>query len=188
MPGRFLALTSINGWAERVQRIPWWMNVEQALINMHVPLYRFSMQLVRDPHHAADLAQEAMCRAWENRQKLRNPAAAKSWVFRIAANLAKDGFRRLQRTETVRLETDVIDWRALPDEIAASTEIERQLLEAIDELPPRQRQVLHLRVVEQVTPLEIADILDISSQLVRSNLAAARKHLRERFSDHPNFP
>lgn len=163
------------------------MNVEQALIDMHLPLYRFSMQLVRDPHQAADLAQEAMCRAWEHRQKLRNPAAAKSWVFRIAANLARDGFRRLQGTHSVNLDGDVIDWRALPDEIAATSELERQLLEAVDELPPRQRQVLHLRVVEQVSPHEIAEILDISSQLVRSNLAAARKHLRGRFSDHPKF-
>ena len=53
-------------------------------------------------------------------------------------------------------------------------------------LPERQQQVLHLRVVEQMEIQEIAEVVGISSQNVRSNLAAARKTLRASFETHAN--
>jgi RNA polymerase sigma-70 factor (ECF subfamily) len=164
------------------------MDWEEILDEMQLPLYRFALQLVGEPHGAADLAQDTMCRAWENRNKLRNPSAVRPWLFRIAVNLAHDGYRRWQRNSTERLVTDLADTKSVPEEIASTTELHDQVMKAINTLPPRQRQVLHLRVVEELAPQQIADVLSLSSQLVRSNLAAARKQLRQLFSDHDHEP
>ena len=159
------------------------MDWEELLSEMQLPLYRFALQLAGEPHGAADLTQEAMCRAWEHRDELRDPKAARPYLFRIAANLARDGYRRLQRKGTVRLPTNLTDTKSRPEEVASARELHSQLTQAMNELPPRQRQVLHLRVVEELAPQQIAEVLELSSQLVRSNLAAARKQLRRAFGD-----
>ena len=56
-------------------------------------------------------------------------------------------------------------------------------LAAIDELPPRQRQVVHLVTVEQMSHDEVAAVLGISPAAVKANLAAGRKELRERLRE-----
>ena len=60
------------------------------------------------------------------------------------------------------------------------------LWQRMEMLPERQQQVLHLRVIEQMEIKDIAEVVGISSQNVRSNLAAARKTLRASFETHSN--
>ena len=115
------------------------MDWEELLKEMQLPLYRFALQLVREPHGAADLAQETMCRAWENRDKLRDAKAARPYLFRIVANLARDGYRRQQSNGTVRLLTDLPDTQLQPEELASARELHDQVMKAMDDLPPRQR-------------------------------------------------
>ena len=56
-------------------------------------------------------------------------------------------------------------------------------LTAMDELPPRQREVLHLHACEQLELAEIAEVLAISSDAVKASLSMARKRMRSRLSD-----
>lgn len=161
------------------------MNVEQVLIDMHIPVYRFSLRLVRDPERAADIAQETMCRAWQHRDQFSTLRSVKSWLFRIAANLARDGFRQMQRRAVLQLDSEVIDCSAIPDEVVAGNELQQELLQCLTELPRRQAEVIHLRVVEQLSIAEIAEVLDLKAHTVRANLAAARQQMRKRFARHP---
>ena len=67
--------------------------------------------------------------------------------------------------------------------IVAGQEQRDLIWAAIDQLPERQREVMHLRAVEELTPNQIAEVLSIESGAVRSSLAAARKQLRSRLKD-----
>lgn len=157
--------------------------VDQILASLELPLYRFLLRLSRDEHLAADLTQETLMRAWRRRHTLRETDRVRSWLFRIGINAWKDHTRA--RAKQPRQD----DWFAQPGrepsplQVASTNELGRAVWEAIDGLPERQKQVMHLRMVEQMEPHEIAETLGLDAGLVRSNLAAARKKLRQLFTD-----
>lgn len=145
-------------------------------------IYRYALRLTRNHAEAEDLAQDTMLRGWRKRHMLREPEAAKVWLLRIATNLWTDRLRRRSGT------TKTLDELPESRETAAShgalqQENVAQVLAAVDELPSRQRQVLHLVTVEQMSQQAAAEVLGISTAAVKASLSAARKQLRERLRE-----
>ena len=147
------------------------------------PLYRFLLRITGDREWAADLAQETLLRAWRRRGSLRREAARKVWLFRIGANLYKDQLARRRRRGAEVAWEDQPDGRPSPPRAAEQQETAEAIAAAMDRLPPRQRQVMHLRAVEELTPAEIADVLGLTPGAVRSSLALARRQLRALLPD-----
>jgi RNA polymerase sigma-70 factor (ECF subfamily) len=147
-------------------------------------VYRFALRLTSDHHEAEDIVQETFLRAWRHRERLREPAAARFWLLRIAANIWRDQLRKPRR---------VALWGDAPEEgngtggllgpperrVLAEEEIERAL-RAMDALPERQRQVLYLHAFEELPHAEIAAVLEISQGAVKASLSLARRAMRER--------
>jgi RNA polymerase sigma-70 factor (ECF subfamily) len=144
-------------------------------------VYRYALRLTRDNQLAQEIAQETMLRAWRGRAALREPAAARVWLLRIATNTWTDWLRRRAHEPQLLLEQP-------PSRDPTNTEtlIHQEhlalALAALDELPERQRQVMHLVTVEQLEQSEVAKILGISPAAVKSNLSAGRKQLRQKLS------
>ncbi|MCG8653165.1 MAG: RNA polymerase sigma factor [Pirellulales bacterium] len=150
-----------------------------------MPIYRFLLRLCGDPDLAADLAQETLLRGWKARRQLRGADAAKVWLFRIAVNVWKDRCRTRQNILCQGRCDDQPGSDPTPEDQAAAKELGRAVWRAIDLLPERQKQIMHLRMLEQMEPGEIAQTLQLSPALVRSNLAAARRKLRQLFEQRP---
>jgi RNA polymerase sigma factor (sigma-70 family) len=70
--------------------------------------------------------------------------------------------------------------RVLPTAASDERENVRLALAAMDELPPRQRQVLYLITCEEMSHTETASVLEISEAAVKANLSLARKEMRRR--------
>lgn len=66
--------------------------------------------------------------------------------------------------------------------LAAVRDDAQRALEALNQLPPRQREVLYLNACEELKSAEIADVLGISVETVKSNLSLARKTMRARLT------
>jgi RNA polymerase sigma-70 factor (ECF subfamily) len=149
-------------------------------------VYRFALRLSDDPHAAEDLTQETFLRAWRRRGGLRDARAARVWLFRITANLWRDRLRR-GRSPVARagpLEGDTQPGRTQPPErLAAGREELARALEALADLPPRQREVLYLSACEGLSPAEVAEVLGISAGAAKANLSLARKAMREQLPD-----
>jgi RNA polymerase sigma-70 factor (ECF subfamily) len=144
-------------------------------------VYRYALRLTRRTESAEDLAQETMLRGWRQREKLLDPRAARVWLLRITTNLWNDEQRRAKfRTQLLTEEPPCP--RASP---GANDDREnvRLALAAMDELPPRQRQVLYLATCEQMTNPEVAEVLEISEASVKASLSLARKEIRRRLKD-----
>jgi RNA polymerase sigma-70 factor (ECF subfamily) len=152
-------------------------------IEEHVgSVYRYALRLARRTDLAEDLTQETMLRGWRNRRKLRDPRAARVWLLRIATDLWNDELRRAKfRTQT--LAADPPCPRPVPHVASDERENVRMALAAMDELPPRQRQVLYLATCEGLAHAEVATILEITEASVKSNLSLARKEMRRRLKD-----
>lgn len=137
-------------------------------------VFGYLWRMVGDEQSARDLTQETFLRAWQHFQELapdRNPAA---WLFRVAANLA---LRYLRRRGIVQM--------APPDDAMPGASdhgrriAERDAVEhALLTLKPRQRSVLVLHEVYDLTCDEIGHILDISRDAAKMALWRAREAFR----------
>lgn len=141
-------------------------------------VYRYALRMVGDRQQAEDLAQETLLRGWRDRAKLREPAAARVWLLRIATNLHRDGLRVRRPTATLAFEPICeaagVEGRFEQRETVAA------VVAALDELPERQRQVIHLITIEQLSHDAAAAVLEISGEALKASLSLARRTMRER--------
>jgi RNA polymerase sigma-70 factor (ECF subfamily) len=149
---------------------------------------------------AEDAVQETMVRAWRSVEKLEDPAALKSWLYRIATNVCYDMLQGAQRrarpmdlgpasTADNMLDAPlpeeawiqpVPDANLDPAELATSKETLRlAFVAALQHLPARQRAVLILREVLRWQASEVAELLDTSVASVNSALQRARATIDE---------
>jgi RNA polymerase sigma factor (sigma-70 family) len=148
-------------------------------------VYRFALRMTGNRQEAEDLTQETFLRAWRRRGHLRDPDAARVWLFTIARNLWNDRLRSKGRQplHSEPLPEDHQSTVVPPDREFMVREDLGRVLEAIESLPARQREVLHLRVWEELSLSEIAAILGISPEAAKASLCEARKRLRQRFRE-----
>jgi RNA polymerase sigma factor (sigma-70 family) len=152
------------------------LSVQDTIRRYHDSLIRFLRQRLRVKEDAADIAQEAYMRMmqYEGSQKIRSPS---SMLFRIAINVAND----VLRAERLRHVNDQIPLEGLElpsqspstdREIAAKQELEVLYL-AIEDLPPKCRQVFLLSRAQRMTYPQIAQHCGISVKMVEKHISHA---------------
>jgi RNA polymerase sigma-70 factor (ECF subfamily) len=145
-------------------------------------VYRYALRLAGRTDMAEDLAQETLLRAWRSRGQLRDPQVARVWLLRIATNLWNDHLRQVKFQPRVLASEPPCPRPTVADGTCERESVARALA-AMDELPPRQRQVLYLATCEGLSHAEVADVLAMSTPAVKANLSLARKEMRRRLSD-----
>jgi RNA polymerase sigma-70 factor, ECF subfamily len=144
-------------------------------------VYRYALRLTRSAPAAQDLMQETLLRGWRARRSLREPAAARVWLLRIATNLHRDSYRSARPTEPIVAEP--VDPRPAVAGNLERRECVERALAALDELPPRQRQAMHLITIEQLSQQLAAEVLGVSVEALKASLSLARRELREKLKD-----
>lgn len=156
--------------------------MSQVLEQLVPRVYQFALRLTGDTCLAEDLTQDTLLRAWDRRGQLREIHCARAWLFQIAANLWRDNCRRMALREKGRqaFPDEAISPASSPSHAAEMRDDVRLVLEVLDDLPPRQREVLYLAACEDMALAEIAKVLEISVDAAKANLCAARKQMRQR--------
>src|SRR3954452_13164631 len=139
-------------------------------------LYFLCYRFVRDHDAAADLAQLTFIRAIESFQELRDPGFFQGWLFRIGMNLSLNYLREHARFVR-RGEEDRTPSTELQSALE-SAEHSRLLLHAVAQLPPRQRQIVELRVYRELPFNDIAVELRTSANAAKVSYHHAVKKLR----------
>ncbi len=140
--------------------------------------------------NVSDLTQEALLRVAKNIQNLKNPKLFKSWLNQIITNLFYDELRKSQRkpdTISIDDETDDIlsikqqlpDKKSKPHEKCITSELEKMIKLAIQELPDQFRIAIILRELQGLSYEEIAQATHSSIGTVKSRIARARTKLQE---------
>ena len=136
---------------------------------MERALYRVSRSLLKSPEDCADAVQEALTRAWQKHNTLRNPSRFRPWLMKILVNTCRDMLRQRQKIRFVPLEEDI-----LPTEPPAEPLL---LKECIDQLRPEWRITVLLYYLEGFSVAEIADTLGVPQGTVKTRLMKARARL-----------
>jgi RNA polymerase sigma-70 factor, ECF subfamily len=139
--------------------------------------------LVGSRHEAEDIAQEAYARALARWRLLRAYDLPEAWVRKVALRLAIDAGRRQRRR--VATMTQLALLRQPPTAEPGNDLLHTPLGRALLSLPLPERQVLALHYVADLPVNTIARECGLSPGTVKSRLAAGRRHLEERLSQHP---
>jgi RNA polymerase sigma-70 factor (ECF subfamily) len=156
-------------------------------------LFQFLLRQMQNETDASDLAQEAFVRIYQNRNRYDSRQKVSTWLFAIAANLAKDRLRWRARHPAVSMDAQnpvtgedfresIPDPRVSPSEEFQKKELGDQVRRAISELPEDLRAALILAEYENLSMAEIAAILHCTERAVDNRLYRARKRLREMLS------
>ena len=149
----------LKRYQEMVRRVGWRMGLRNADVD--------------------DVAQETFLRLWNNPGQIREAAALKGWLVRVASNLVMDRFRKKPMDDLEAAE-HVSDGAPAADEVMernwAASEVDR----AIHVLPERQRLALTLVHFEQMGNIAAAAAMELSVDALESLLARARRGLKEK--------
>ena len=172
----------------------------RALFNkFYRPLVGFFVKRGCSETESEDLVQEVLLNAFRGLTRFRRDASDATWIFSIAANIWRNYLRTARtqkRAATAALSLDQLDGDEIERRAADATESttvldqildheqRRQLHSAIRELPTGRRQALHLRVVHGLKYREIARLLDIEVNTVKSQIFQARRQLEVRLGSH----
>ena len=167
------------------------MDFEYLLDKYEKSIYNLILRLVDNPEEAADLTQDVFISAYRNATSFRNDSSEYTWLYRIAVNHCKNRFKQMfrQKTkETVSLneiegcyessEPLAAAKVSTPWESLDNKELRRHIERAIISLPYDYKVLIILRDMQGLSYLEIADILGVSSNVIRTKLARARAALR----------
>jgi RNA polymerase sigma-70 factor (ECF subfamily) len=148
-----------------------------------------AMAVAHNQDDALELAQETFVRAFQNLKNFESRSSFSTWLYRIAANLSIDFWRREGRYPVLRGEDAENELRRLPSSegdsyrAASRTELGKKLKDALEELTPEHRAVVLLREVEGLSYDEISDMLECPRGTVMSRLHYARNRLRSILKD-----
>jgi RNA polymerase sigma factor (sigma-70 family) len=136
--------------------------------------YGIALRILGDVAEAEDAASETLARTLASWPRLRRASYLEAWVAKVATNVAIDVARRRNRQPIGIAPADVPDPASEPDVVSAI--VARGLLA---KLPRRQRQVVAMRFLMDLSEEEVADRLHISKGAVKSHSHRALESMRK---------
>jgi len=160
----------------------------EILVHRHSQrVYRAARAILRDDEEAADVVQETLVRSYRKLGQFAGRAKFSTWLTKIGVYEARARRRkRLARAVTPRETADAKESRNDPDtgldpERGVLVHEVRALLEAaIEDLPDHYRTVFVMRMVEEMSTADTAEVLNLSQDVVKTRLRRARALLRKK--------
>ena len=122
-------------------------------------LIRMCMRFTHDYESAEECVQDALIKAYEKLETFEGRSSFKSWMYQIAINTARNALRS-HRLETVNVDHVHVAVEAVQESDMIRRDVRDLLQKAVDKLPERQRVAVVLRIYEDLSFKEIAQIMD----------------------------
>ena len=164
--------------------------MERLLTRVQEVAWRFSVAVCGHADDAEDAMQEALLKTYRYTSSIREPEAFRPWLHRTVRNACLMN-RRKRVHEPRRLESldqpsaagdraayDPPDPGRNPEQLAASSRLKGRLQQAMRGLPPSQRAIVFLREMQGLSTREVAHVMGISEDNVKTRLSRARKALQ----------
>ncbi len=143
-------------------------------------LLRLSLRFMKDMDVAQDVVQESFIKAYEKLNSFEGRASFKSWLFQIAVNTARNKIRE-SRHETTDIENVYLAVGAVAESNLVHNAVTDIINVEVEKLPFKQRTALVLRVYEDLSFKEIAEVMDCPYDTAKANYRHALLKLRQVF-------
>jgi RNA polymerase sigma-70 factor (ECF subfamily) len=160
----------------------------QLVLSQQQYVYSIAMSVLKDPDDAADLTQEAFIRLFRVLPQYNGESRFTTWLYRLVVNLGRDELRRRGRQvplapvatedepDPVARVADDDRW-ASPELALASRELSGEVRRALAQLEEHYRLVLTLYYFDDMKYTDIAEILDIPLNTVKSHIRRGKERL-----------
>jgi RNA polymerase sigma-70 factor (ECF subfamily) len=161
----------------------------QLLMGQQHYVYSIAMSVLKNPEDAADLTQEAFIRLFRALPQYNGESRFTTWLYRLVVNMCRDELRRrgrqvpiappaLEEEESDQLSSVADDDRwADPEQALDSRELRDQVRRALGQLEEHYRLVLTLYYFDEMKYTDIAEILDIPLNTVKSHIRRGKERL-----------
>jgi RNA polymerase sigma-70 factor (ECF subfamily) len=163
-------------------------------------VFQYTWLMCGQREDAEEVAQDTLLKVFESFDQLREPEHVKAWVFQIARNYCLMKRRKSVFAPERELSLDellpgtdspgiaaserVPDRRELPEQELLRKELNRELETAMQELPANYRSVVLLRDVDGLSTADVAEVLELSADVVKQRLHRGRLALRKRLAGY----
>ena len=152
-------------------------------------IYNIIYGMVHNRDDALELTQDTFIKAYKKLDTFKLGTRFYTWLCRIAVNTAIDFLRKNKNRQTMSFDEGIAvqdtggvsdaHFDSNPEKAAIQAETRKKILDAVDELPEDQKQILILKEIDGLAYKEIAEVLNIPQGTVMSRLYYARKKLQE---------
>ena len=141
-------------------------------------IYNFVYRLIGNEKNAEDITQEIFLRVWKNIKKFDTKKSFKTWIFTIAKNASIDYLRKRKDIIMSTFDNEdggnvvldnIIDEELKPDEIFALAKDKKTVELAMDKISIVQKEIIVLKYMNEMSLFEIAEIMDIPLNTVKSH-------------------
>ena len=151
-------------------------------------VYNLAYRMSNNPHEAEDISQEAFLRAYQSLAHFNPSYKFSTWLYQITLNIIRDKYKK-KEIDYVSLDTPIEtddsefyhqpeDSTNNPEQIIAQKENLQAIQHAIFSLPLKYREVIVLRHLQDLSYIEISNILKLPSGTVKIRLYRAREQLK----------
>ena len=160
---------------------------------LYYRLINFAKEYVIDMEAAREIVQDSFIRLWESRTRLRYDTNMSSLLFTITRNNSLNYLKHMlaerKYHEYTRQRQYQLNYIALKDESSEQIiykELRDRIQFAIEELPPKCRQIFEMSRMKDLKHREIASLLNISIKTVDNQISEALKRIRLQISEYVN--
>ena len=156
-------------------------------------VYNLAYRMSNNSQEAEDISQEAFLRAYQSLARFNPSYKFSTWLYQITLNIIRDKFKK-KELKPASLDTPIekddsefypqpADFTNNPEQIMAQKEDAQAIQQAINSLPLKYREVLVLRHLQDLSYIEIANILKLPQGTVKIRLYRAREQLKKILED-----
>jgi RNA polymerase sigma-70 factor (ECF subfamily) len=153
---------------------------ENSIMPISQKMYRYAFSILKNEDTAKDVVQECLMKIWNKRSLLPDIDSPESWAMRIIRNQCYDWVKTNRFTiepdsTTLISEDDDTDYTSILNDSA------NWLEKILEILSPKNREIFHLREVEELTYQQIADVMSLSISDVKVSIYRTRQKIKTSF-------
>jgi len=156
-------------------------------------VYNLAYRMSNNPHEAEDISQEAFMRAYQSLARFNPSYKFSTWLYQITLNIIRDRFKKKEldyvsldaptETDDSEFYHQPADLTNDPEQIITQKENTQVIQQAILSLPLKYREVIVLRYLQDLSYIEVANILKLPTGTVKIRLYRAHEQLRKILAD-----
>lgn len=153
-------------------------------------VYNLCLNYLQNIEDAEEVTQDVFVTIFKKQEEFKNNSTLKTWVYRITVNHCLDFLKAKKRKKRFGFIIPIYDNSESysysdfnhPGIILENQESTERLLKLINELPINQKTALILKIIDELSQKEIAEVMDLSVKAVESLLSRAKSNLKEKIN------